>query len=101
MIFDHFCHSEIAVCVASREPQPRRFLTVRLWRAGAKIIFGSRYSAARRAYPFGHSRSTDLKHRSTGKKPPPPLLWERVGVSVVVNATPLIRRHSPSKDGRH
>src|SRR5271156_2189069 len=98
MIFDHFCHSEIAVCVASREPQPRRFLTVRPWRAGAKIILGSRYSAARRAYPFGHSGSTDLKYRSTGKKPP--LLQERVGERDVVNATPLIRSHSPSKDGR-
>src|SRR5271163_452823 len=49
------------------EPQPPRFLTVRLWRAGAKIILGSRYSAARRAYPFGHSGSTSLRDRSTGK----------------------------------
>ena len=47
------------------------------------------------------TQRVDISSRSIHrKKPPLPLLRERVGVRVVVNATPLIRRHSRSKDGR-
>ena len=47
------------------------------------------------------TQRVDISSRSIHrKKTPLPLLRERVGVRVVGIATALIRRHSPSKDGR-